>query len=246
MTCTHASNILGTIHDIQALAETVHTVPGAMLCVDAVAYAPHRRPDMKALDVDFYSFSWYKVYGPHIANLYAHRRTLEKLSSLGHFFNPTATLENKLGLAAANYELVSAVPKVVEYLGGSHPESIFKKIAEHEGELSSVLLDYLNSREDVTVYGEKTPDPKARVPTISFTIKGRNSKEVVERVEGVSDFGFRWGGFYSYRLMHEILMPDQPKEVRDVGVIRVSMVHYNTLQEIKDFVEVLNDVLKMW
>ncbi|KAF2104978.1 aminotransferase class-V [Rhizodiscina lignyota] len=246
VTCTHASNILGTIHDIRALADTVHTIPGAMICVDAVAYAPHRKLDMKALDVDFYSFSWYKVYGPHIANLYAHRRTFDKLASLGHFFNPTATLENKLGLAAANYELVSAIPKVVEYLGGNNSGAFFKEVAEHEGELQDVLLSYLNSRDDVTVYGERSPDPKLRVPTVSFSFKGKNSKEVVERTEANSDFGFRWGGFYSYRLIHEILMPDLPQEARDLGVIRVSMVHYNTLEEIREFVEVLNDTLKNW
>lgn len=62
VTCTHASNILGTIHDIRAIAEAVHTIPGALLAVDAVAYAPHRRVDVKDLDVDFYCFSWYKVY----------------------------------------------------------------------------------------------------------------------------------------------------------------------------------------
>lgn len=62
VTCTHASNILGTIHDIKAIAEAVHEVEGAMLCVDAVAYAPHRKIDVKALGVDFYAFSWYKVF----------------------------------------------------------------------------------------------------------------------------------------------------------------------------------------
>jgi selenocysteine lyase/cysteine desulfurase len=61
VTCTHASNILGTIHDIKAIAEAVHAVPGALLCVDAVAYAPHRLIDVTALGVDFYAFSWYKV-----------------------------------------------------------------------------------------------------------------------------------------------------------------------------------------
>ncbi|KAL8946751.1 MAG: hypothetical protein Q9222_006898, partial [Ikaeria aurantiellina] len=60
VTCTHTSNILGAIHDIKAIAAEVHTVPGAMLCVDGVAYAPHREVDVKALGVDFYSFSWYK------------------------------------------------------------------------------------------------------------------------------------------------------------------------------------------
>ena len=55
---THTSNILGTINDIKAIAHEVHRIPGALLCVDAVAYAPHRAIDVKDLEVDFYSFSW--------------------------------------------------------------------------------------------------------------------------------------------------------------------------------------------
>jgi selenocysteine lyase/cysteine desulfurase len=61
VTCTHVSNVLGSIHDIKAFADVVHKVPGAMLVVDAVAFAPHRVVDVKALEVDFYGFSWYKV-----------------------------------------------------------------------------------------------------------------------------------------------------------------------------------------
>lgn len=61
VTCTHASNVLGTIHDVKGIAEMVHTIPGAKLCVDGVALAPHREVNVKALGVDFYSFSWYKV-----------------------------------------------------------------------------------------------------------------------------------------------------------------------------------------
>jgi selenocysteine lyase/cysteine desulfurase len=59
--CTHASNILGTINDVKAIADIVHTIPGALIVVDGVAYAPHRQIDVKELGVDFYAFSWYKV-----------------------------------------------------------------------------------------------------------------------------------------------------------------------------------------
>jgi selenocysteine lyase/cysteine desulfurase len=58
--CTHVSNILGTIHDVRAIADAVHKV-GALLCVDGVSFAPHRQVDVKAFGVDYYSFSWYKV-----------------------------------------------------------------------------------------------------------------------------------------------------------------------------------------
>ena len=61
VTCCHVSNILGSLHNIREIADKVHEVPGAMLCVDGVAYAPHRPIDVKALDVDIYAFSWYKV-----------------------------------------------------------------------------------------------------------------------------------------------------------------------------------------
>lgn len=70
--CTHASNILGTINDVKAIAETVHTVKGAMLMVDGVAFAPHRVIDVKELGVDFYSFSWYKVrFSPSYCRLFS-------------------------------------------------------------------------------------------------------------------------------------------------------------------------------
>lgn len=51
----------GTIHDIRSIADAVHEIKGAMLCVDGVAFAPHRQIDVKELDVDIYAFSWYKV-----------------------------------------------------------------------------------------------------------------------------------------------------------------------------------------
>ena len=61
VSCTHVSNILGTIHDIKSIAQKVHTVPGTLLVVDGVSFAPHRAIDVKELEVDFYAFSWYKV-----------------------------------------------------------------------------------------------------------------------------------------------------------------------------------------
>lgn len=116
VTCTHTSNILGTISDIKAIAKTVHEVPGALLCVDAVAYAPHRAIDVADLGVDFYCFSWYKLYGPHIASMYAAKDVQKCLSTQGHFFKSTDTLDQLLGLAAANYELTASIPDVCKYL----------------------------------------------------------------------------------------------------------------------------------
>jgi selenocysteine lyase/cysteine desulfurase len=223
VTCTHASNILGTIHDIRAIAEAVHTVPGALLCVDAVAYAPHRQVDVKAFGVDFYCFSWYKVYGPHISVLYASEKGLQATKSLGHYFNGHNTLPEKLGLAGSNYELTASIPAIVSYFGPNPSES-WAAVEKHESELQSAVLAYLNGRSDVTICGEKDADTKKRVSTISFVVEGKGSQEVVEEVDRVTngEVGIRWGAFYSNRLVEEVLGLGKD------GVIRVSMVHYNT------------------
>ena len=241
VTCTHTSNILGTIHDIGAIAEEVHKIPGAMLCVDGVALAPHREVDVKALGVDFYSFSWYKVrakrpvngtrrqltshtqvYGPHLAVLYGSQTAQGNMASIGHYFHtPADTLSAKLGLAAASYELVGSIPSILAYFGPDRKKT-WRAIAAHEEKLQTILLDFLNSRDDITVYSEQSADSKLRVPVISFSVKGRSSREIVEKVDACSNYGIRWGHFYSKRMVDDLL------GLKTDGVVRVSMLHYNT------------------
>ncbi|KAJ5325914.1 Pyridoxal phosphate-dependent transferase major region subdomain 2 [Penicillium brevicompactum] len=201
--CPHASNITGTISPIREIADVVHGYPRALLCVDGVALAPHRQVDVKALDVDFYAFSWYKVYGSHLAQLYASSRVHEQIQSLGHFFKPTHTLDLKLNLASANYELTQSIPQVVEYFG-SDPESTWIHMAEHEERLQKTILDFLASDSRVTVIGERSACKEVRVPVISFIVQGVGSQRLVEEVESRSAFGFRSGHMYSHRLLTDV------------------------------------------
>jgi selenocysteine lyase/cysteine desulfurase len=127
---------------------------------------------------------------------------------------------------------VQSIPQITSYLDGAWPS-----ISEHEGKLQKILLDFLNARDDITVLGSTSDDSKDRVPTISFTVRGVNSKALVAEAEKVSNYGFRWGHFYSKRLCDEVLGLDPE------GVTRVSMVHYNTEEEIKGLVELLKKVL---
>lgn len=216
---THTSNILGTIHDVKAITACAHQYSNILVCVDGVAYAPHRQINVADLGVDFYSFSWYKVYGPHVAMLYASREAQKQMKSLGHYFNPNASLADKIGLAAGSYELISTIPVLVDHL----LKEDWKGVRKQEGAIQKLLLDYLTSRDDVTVYGETSSDPDVRLPIISFKLRGWGSKESVEAVEKDTNLGFRWGSFYSQRLIKDILNLD-PID----GIVRVSMAHYNT------------------
>ena len=76
------------------------------------------------------------------------------------------------------------------------------------------------------------------MPVISFSVRGKSSKEMVERAEKVSKLGFRWGHFYSKRLVDEIL------GLGEEGVVRASLVHYNTEEEAREWVRVVDGVLK--
>ncbi|KAF2748236.1 PLP-dependent transferase [Sporormia fimetaria CBS 119925] len=230
--CTHASNILGGIHDIRGIADVCHEA-GALFCVDGVAFAPHKAIDVKALGVDFYAFSWYKVYGPHISMLYASASAQDKITPLNHYFNPTDSLSDKLGLAGDCYEAVQSLPHIVEYLAQIGSDAI----SSHEGALQKILLDFLNKRDDITVHGSTSSDVGVRVPTVSFTVKGKGSRQLVEEAEKLGNFGFRWGHFYSKRLCDEVL------GLGEDGVVRVSMVHYNTEEEVQGLIQVLEQVL---
>jgi selenocysteine lyase/cysteine desulfurase len=155
--------------------------------------------------------------------LYASPSALKKVASLGHYFNPDSTLEDKLGLAGSCYELTAAIPAAVSYFG-TDPSASWAAIEKHEAELQGTLLAYLNARPDVTICGEKDADTKKRVSTISFVVEGKKSQDIVEKVDHLSkeEMGIRWGGFYSVRLLEEVLGLGKD------GVVRVSMVHYNT------------------
>lgn len=178
---------------------------------------------MLPLTFSWQAFSWYKVYGPHLAQLYASSRIHDQIQSLGHFFKPTDTLDLKLNLASANYELTQSIPHVVEYFG-AQPETTWAQMVAHEERLQQILLEFLSSEDRITIYGEPSAAQELRVPVISFTVQGIGSQQLVEAVESRSPYGFRSGHMYSHRLLAEVC---GLADVED-GVVRMSFLHYNT------------------
>ncbi|KAK6529813.1 hypothetical protein TWF281_008973 [Arthrobotrys megalospora] len=233
---TACSNITGTIHDVKSYASFIRgKYPDTLVAVDGVAYTPHRPIDVKALGVDFFVFSWYKVYGPHISLLYAAPRTQQHITPLTHFFNPTETLFDKLNLAGGNYELTASLPLLVDFLT---PE-VWDGIKKQEEVLSKTFIDWVLSRSDVTLYGTKETSSDKRVPVLSFSVKGWGSKDLVEAVENEdSRYGIRWGHVYAKRLADSFGL-----EKPDEGIVRVSLLFYNTVEEVEGLIKVLEKVL---
>jgi cysteine desulfurase family protein (TIGR01976 family) len=226
---THASNLVGTIHPVAAISRAVHQ-HGARVCVDGVAYAPHRRIDVRAWDVDYYVFSIYKVYGPHLAALYGKRELLAGLRNINHFFIGDKEVPYKLQPGNVNYELVHTLPAVVEYL-----ESLsFDEVAAHEARLATRLLGFLGAVPGVRILGERAASA-TRVPTVSFVAEGRSSAEIVRAVDP-HRIGIKHGDFYARRLVESLGLADG-------GVVRVSMVHYNTIEEVDRLIAALEPAL---
>lgn len=241
---THMSNILGTINPIKKIASFVHEW-GAMICVDGVAYAPHRLVDVQELDVDFYAFSFYKVYGPHYSLLYGKKSHLENMPGINHYFLEDE-IPYKFQPGNVNYELSYGLLGVTDYFtefarvhsNGKPPAGIkpsaavaYNCFAEHEEVLSARLLDYLNSKPNVRIIGKKESDRSLRAPTISFIIDNVKSSSITLEVDK-HQIGIRYGDFYARRLIEYLGLAPQD------GVIRVSMVHYNTSEEADRLIKV--------
>jgi cysteine desulfurase family protein (TIGR01976 family) len=229
---THVSNLLGSIHDVARLARVVHE-HGASVCVDGVAYAPHRAIDVGAWDVDYYVFSFYKVYGPHLAVLYGKRALLDDLDTINHDFIGKE-LPYKLQPGNVNFELTYGLGGIYEYveaLGGK--DTAFAAIAAHEEKLSERLLSFLLQRNGVRVHGASTSSRDVRVPTVSFSVAGAWSEAIVRTVDP-HGIGIRHGDFYAKGLMRAFGLAS------DAGVVRVSAVHYNTEAEIDRVIAALD------
>jgi cysteine desulfurase family protein (TIGR01976 family) len=239
---THASNLLGSINPIRACADFVHE-RGALICVDGVAYAPHRAIDVEALGVDYYVFSFYKTYGPHYAVMYGRHELLLELDGLYHYFYSRDKVPGKLEPGNPCYELAWGSAGIVDYIEGlaggfgrAAIEQAFEDIAAHEAELGERLLSWLRQRNGVRIVGHRGSDAAIRVPTISFTVEGQAPQDIVARIDDAR-IGVRHGDFHSRRLAEALgLAP--------AGVIRASMVHYNTISEVDRLISALDVALR--
>ena len=244
---THASNILGTINPVAQVAALVHAA-GARLCVDAVAYAPHRLVDVQASGADLYVFSFYKVFGPHYAVLWGRRELLLGLASLNHYFISADTIPYKLQPGNVNYELSYGCIGISDYLedvgarlgavGNTRVkmQAAFDAFERQEDLLAEQLLGFLRSKKNVQIIGLPDTTSGRRVPTISFVVDGVHSETIVRHIDRFG-IGIRFGDFYAKRLIEFLGLQDRG------GVVRVSMAHYNTSGEIAQLLHHLDEVI---
>lgn len=251
--CAAASNALGSIVNVKEVARMAHAA-GAEVFLDAVHYAPHGVIDVQSWDCDYLVCSGYKIFAPHMGFLWGKRELLEALPTFREDFIPDE-IPSKIEVGTFVYENVAGMNAAVGYLeelgrsvlAESHPEShsessrgrlvaAMEAIRDYEATLSAELLRGLAELDGVQVYGIRDARQlEHRVPTICFNLNGSDPAQVSECC-AENGIGVRDGNMYSPRLLRRLGIPPE------TGAVRASLVHYNTVDEITKFVDVLRHV----
>lgn len=250
----HASNALGTINPVGQIAELAHSV-GAYHVVDAVQSAPHVPIDVQAIDCDFLLCSAYKFFGPHIGMMYGKYDLLAELPAYKvrpakdtppyRWETGTPSYETWHGTAAALTYLAEIGATYGQDYADLFPgftdrrlhfKTAMTALTAYERELVAVLIDGLQQRPGVHVYGITDEDQYSqRVPTVIFTKEGHNPTAIAEHLG--QHHVYVWDGDY-----YAVAVMDRLGLDTTGGAVRVGLAHYNTLEEIERFFAALDSL----
>ncbi len=237
VTVNHISNALGTVNPIEYIIKKAHGV-GAAVLIDGAQATPHLRPDMQALDCDFYVFSGHKVCGPTgVGILYGKEEWLRKLPPYqggGEMiaevtFEKTtyADLPHKFEAGTPNIEGGIVLGTAIDYMNAIG----FDNIAAYEHELLLYGTQRLQEIEGLKIFG--TSENKASV--ISFNIEGIHPYDIGTIIDKLG-IAVRTGHHCAQPIMNFFNIP---------GTIRASFAFYNTKEEIDIFVEAVKKAQMM-
>jgi len=242
----HASNVIAHINPVQEISAKAHQA-GALVVVDGVSYAPHGLPDIAQLDVDIYLFSLYKTWGPHLGAMYVKRELMKQMANQSHFYYEHEP-HYCLTPAGPDHAQIAAVSGVAEYLDAVYahhfddaPDSAVKGrrlhqlFSDYESSLLTPLLDFLKARNDVLIIGPDDPD--IREPTVTILPLNKRVPAVVAELEK-QKLMVASGDFDVVRILNEMNIDLDP------GVIRMSLLHYTTQDEIDRLISGLTSALK--
>ncbi|HUV20407.1 MAG TPA: aminotransferase class V-fold PLP-dependent enzyme [Gammaproteobacteria bacterium] len=246
---THCSNVVGTINPVAEITKTIKAGSNARVFVDAVAYAPHHIFDLKALGVDGYAFSLYKVFGPHQSLLYVNSAIHGELTSQAHYFN-SGNPAKDFNPAGPQHAQVAACAGVLDYFDDLYQhhfgateksrnaqlQDIHQLILQHENALGAPILDFLQRHGDVRLIGKVHTRDNDRAPTIAFKPLQQSSKALAHKLQDAG-IGTENGNFYAHRLVGDLGIDTED------GVVRLSLVHYSNQHDVERILAALDNAL---
>jgi cysteine desulfurase family protein (TIGR01976 family) len=251
--CTLTSNALGSIVDVRSAADLAHAA-GAEIFLDCVHFGPHGLIDVQAFDCDYAVCSGYKIFAPHMGFLWGRYELLKRLPTFREDFIPdeppgkieagTFIFENVAGMDAAVNYLGQIGRTLTGKIGAPDPQSLRDDVRQAMAAIQAYerLLSLEMSRVlrecGAQIYGiDSDARVPHRVPTFCFNM-ARISPQSVTEAAARADIGIRDGHMYAPRLMKRLNL------TTEMGAVRVSLVHYNTISEIHRLGNVLRDLRK--
>lgn len=233
----HVSNVLGTVNPIREIVEYAHSM-GVPVLVDGAQAAPHMHIDVRALDVDFYTFSTHKMYGPAgVGILYGKEEWLEKMppyqgggEMISHVsFKKTTFAELPLKFEAGTPDFVdiAALSSCLNFL-----ERVgIDNIAAHEHELLEWTTAEMQKIPGMRIFGT-TP---GKCAVISFLLGNAHHYDTGMLLDKLG-VAVRTGHHCAQPLMESLGIE---------GTVRASFGLYNTMDEARAFIEALYRIQPM-
>ncbi len=229
VTVNHISNALGTVNPIKCMIDKAHEF-GATVLIDGAQAVPHLKPDVQALDCDFYVFSGHKICGPTgVGILYGKEAWLNKLPPYqggGEMikevtFEKTtyADLPHKFEAGTPNIAGGIVLGTAVDYMNSIG----FDNIQQQELELLAYATKRLLEIEGLKIFGTA----KEKTSVVSFNIEGIHPYDIGTIVDKLG-IAVRTGHHCAQPVMDFFKIP---------GTIRASFAFYNTKEEIDVMVE---------
>jgi cysteine desulfurase family protein (TIGR01976 family) len=230
---TLASNALGSIPDAARLASAAHAA-GALVWVDAVHLAPHRRVDRARLDADVLLTSAYKYFGPHLGVAAVRAELARSLPAdrvrpalqvpAGHRFE-TGTL---------SHEALAGFIAAIEYLESLGAEAgerrarldlAYERIEAYERDLTRRTLERLSEIPGLSLYGIGDPArAHERTPTFCFNLDGCAPEALSMSLSERGLFTYP-GNYYALGVMTALGLEESG------GAVRAGYLHYTTAEE---------------
>ncbi|MDB4199268.1 cysteine desulfurase [Polaribacter sp.] len=222
--CNHVSNALGTVNPVEEIIAKAHAFNAAVL-LDGAQATPHIKPDVQALDVDFYVASAHKLCGPTgVGMLYGKEKWLQKLPPYEGGGEMIATVSfEKTTYAGLPHKFEAGTPNIcggiafgagLDYMNGVG----FDNIASYEHELLEYGTQELLKIEGLKIYG--TTAEKTAV--ISFNVGGIHPYDIGAILDKLG-VAVRTGHHCAQPIMDFYQIP---------GTVRASFSFYNTKEEI--------------
>ncbi len=237
---THISNVLGLVNPVRKIVEKCHS-RGVPVLVDGAQGIVHQSVDVQKLDCDFYVFSGHKVFAaPGTGVLYGKKKWLEQMppfmtggEMVGtvRFSGTTfALLPMKFEAGTQNFAGAATLKPAIETALAFRSA----ELRENEDSIKCFLLDKLLNDNRIHLYGiPSSPDEK--IPLFSFGVDGAHHEDLALILDKMG-IALRSGQMCAEPLMDRFGV---------TGMLRASLVAYNTMQEAEYFISSLDKAIKM-